>query len=75
MAAETDGWEPKGVKCVCVFSFFVLLLKPQFSLQNGQTMILASVSPQFSQRGSLHFDDAGVSGNSGSPTLLPQVSF
>ena len=61
--------------CVCVFSFFVLLLKPQFSLQNGQTMILASVSPRFSQRGSLHFDDAGVSGNSGSPTLLPQVSF
>lgn len=65
-----------GSPGVCVFSFFVLLLKPQFSsLQNGQTIILASVSPRFSRRGSLHFDNAGVSGNSGSPTLLPQVSF
>lgn len=60
--------------CVCFHSF--LLLKPQFSsLQNGQAMILASISPWFSQRGSLYFDDTGVSGNSVSPTLLPQASY
>lgn len=61
--------------CVC-FRSFLRLLKPQFSsLQNGQTMILASISPRFSQRGSLYFDDTVVSGNSVSPTLLPQASY
>ena len=60
---------------MCVFFSFLLFFFPSWSLSfllcKMGKLILASISPRFSWQGSLYFDDTGVSGNSGSPHILP----